>query len=404
MSIRYFIPDWDDRVDPNFDFLHDTHHPGRNPYRDDHYAHEIYGEPPYDGVLLSRAVLDAHVSKQQAIVSAGSVHKYLRLPDQYKVLGDCGAFSYWEEAEPPYSTEQMVDYYSKLKFDYGVSVDHLIFSHDDTERRRRQELTLDNAADFIKKHNKEYSFIPIGVAQGWDPKSYRHSVEKLLLMQYDYIALGGLVRSQTTDIVNILEAVKPVLKPHTQVHLFGVNRPEYVATFARLGVTSFDSASRLRRAWMDGRRNYFLGNSAYSAIRIPEARALAKKKKLDEALALRREREALDTLRAYARGNCPLEDALAAAIAYAELAGEVKQRTWRDYRETLALRPWDYCPCAICEAIGVEVVIFRGNNRNRRRGFHNTWQLYRQLRGEPQELPPPLPDETGGSAQLVLIP
>jgi hypothetical protein len=26
---------------------------------------------------------------------------------------------------------------------------------------------------------------------------------------------------------------------------------------------------------------------------------------------------------------------------------------------------------------GVEIIIFRGNNRNRRRGFHNTYVFYR---------------------------
>ena len=35
------------------------------------------------------------------------------------------------------------------------------------------------------------------------------------------------------------------------------------------------------------------------------------------------------------------------------------------------------CPCEVCKAAGVEVVIFRGNNRNRRRGFHNTYVFYR---------------------------
>lgn len=78
MTIRYFIPDWDDRVDPGYDFLSDTHTPGRYPYRDDCYAHELYGSPPYDGILLSLATLDANPNKREAIQAAGSVHRYLR--------------------------------------------------------------------------------------------------------------------------------------------------------------------------------------------------------------------------------------------------------------------------------------------------------------------------------------
>ena len=56
------------------------------------------------------------------------------------------------------------------------------------------------------------------------------------------------------------------------------------------------------------------------------------------------------------------------------------------YRHTLRARPWEVCPCAVCRACGIEVVIFRGSNRNRRRGFHNTWAFYsllqKLLRGE----------------------
>jgi hypothetical protein len=46
------------------------------------------------------------------------------------------------------------------------------------------------------------------------------------------------------------------------------------------------------------------------------------------------------------------------------------------YQETLSNEPWADCDCPICEEIGVEVCIFRGNDRNRRRGFHNTAKFY----------------------------
>ena len=41
------------------------------------------------------------------------------------------------------------------------------------------------------------------------------------------------------------------------------------------------------------------------------------------------------------------------------------------YRETLEAKPWRSCKCAVCKQVGVEAIIFRGGNRNRRRGFHN---------------------------------
>jgi len=92
-----------------------------------------------------------------------------------------------------------------------------------------------------------------------------------------------------------------------------------------------------------------------------------------------------------------------AVLAYDELAGEVTERTRSDYRETLARRPWDYCECAICKEINIEVMIFRGNNRNRRRGFHNTWQLYEQLHGHIQKLPPPLDAKPSDVEQMPLL-
>lgn len=53
-----------------------------------------------------------------------------------------------------------------------------------------------------------------------------------------------------------------------------------------------------------------------------------------------------------------------------------------NYRKTLRSQPWNQCSCPICESLGIEVAIFRGNNRNRRRGFHNTYQFYQQFNRE----------------------
>lgn len=382
MPLRYFIPDWDDRVDPGYDFLNDAPTPGRHPYRDDRYAHEIYVPAPYDGVLVSRAVIEDSPSKYAAIRDVGSVHRYLRLPTDggHMVLGDCGAFTYWKEPEPPYQTAEMLDYYQNLGFDYGVSIDHLIFAELEAEKERRWHITVENARAFLELHKRgRYTFIPIGVAQGWDPASYRRAAKALMGMGYTYIAVGGLVRSTNSEIINVLQAVQQELRPGVQVHLFGVSRPEHIQTFARLGVTSFDSASRLRRAWMDGQRNYFLGDAAYTAIRIPEARALARAKGYEEAEVRRLEQQALSALRAYHRHQVAFQEAFEATLAYAALSNTVTERVRQDYRHTLEERPWQQCSCAICRTIGVEVIIFRGNNRNRRRGFHNTWQLYQQL-------------------------
>ena len=382
MPLQYFIPDWDDRVDPNYNFITDTHTPARNPYRDDVYAHELYSPPPYDGILLSLATLDDNKIKRAMIQAAGSVHRYLRLPSNvnYQVIGDCGAFTYWQKEVPPYMTESVLETYQSLGFNLGVSVDHLIFAELDAEKERRWNITVSNAEEFLRLHRSAgYTFTPIGVVQGWDVASYQRGARALVQMGYEYIAVGGLVRSTASEIIRTLQAVQEVLRPGMRVHLFGVSRPEYATTFAQLGVTSFDSASRLRRAWMDGRRNYFVGDDVFTALRIPDAKGVAKKRGLDLAPIMVLEQQALTAVRAYAQNRLDQETTLGALLEYARGIGDVAPRTMEDYQITLDSRPWEQCSCSICREVGVEVIIFRGNNRNRRRGFHNTWQLYQQL-------------------------
>lgn len=383
MSLIYFIPDWDDRVDPNYDFINDAHSPDRDPYYSDYYAHQIYNEPPYDGILVSRAVIDRQPSKLAVIRDFGSIRRYLRLPERHAVLGDCGAFSYWRQENPPYKSEEMLEFYQMLGFDFGVSVDHLIFAELDHDKDRRWNITMENAEEFIRLHHSgKYTFTPIGVVQGWDPESYRRGARRLLKMGYRYIAIGGLVRSTTKDIIQVLSAIQEELRPGIRIHLFGVNRPEYIHLFAQLGVTSFDSASRLRRAWIDGERNYFLGDDAYTAIRVPYSSKIVQYAQIDEKELQKMEKDALFKIRGYDQGNVPISQAFESIVAYAEVSGKMTPRTRQEYWRTLQQEPWKRCPCAICRSIGVEVIIFRGNNRNRRRGFHNTWQLYQTIKGD----------------------
>ena len=50
------------------------------------------------------------------------------------------------------------------------------------------------------------------------------------------------------------------------------------------------------------------------------------------------------------------------------------------YKRVLVDQPWKKCDCPICKNIGIDVAIFRGNNRNRRRGFHNVQVFYNTLK------------------------
>ncbi len=52
----------------------------------------------------------------------------------------------------------------------------------------------------------------------------------------------------------------------------------------------------------------------------------------------------------------------------------------------LEVRPWQKCPCAVCRRWGVEVAIFRGTERNKRRGFHNLWVFNQTMQGQMAEM------------------
>ncbi len=144
-------------------------------------------------------------------------------------------------------------------------------------------------------------------------------------------------------------------------------------------------------------RRFWTGSSAYedgggfAAIRIPAAKdgraltgSLVGRSDATYGDLKAAEQGALEAVRAYARRTLGIGEAMKRITMYDSMLGaRVYERNQADrerlYRELLRRRPWDRCPCPICGEIGVEVAIFRGNNRNRRRGFHNLWVLRRRI-------------------------
>ena len=385
--LRYFIPEWDDYVDPEYDFLTDTHWGGgAGDWSNEAYAHQIYPEPNYDGILMSRAVAEKSKKKDARINEVG-VHRYVRVPRDFPIMGDCGAFDYIMQDVPPYSTSDVLDYYTRLDFDYGVSVDHLIVSATEHQKKERYDLTIQNAEDFLNAHRKAgLKWEPMGAVQGWDPASYASAAAKYVKMGYRYIALGGLVRYSTKDIRRLLREVHAVVPKEVNIHLFGIARPEALREFSSLGVTSVDSASHLRRAWLVARDNYFtLEGTSYSSLRIPEvgksyrAKRVVASGKSDEAKLLKLQSECLNAVREFDRGLGNVARTTKLLLEYHELISEGGPDMRVEYERTLEAQPWKQCPCHICKTWGVEVMIFRGNNRNRRRGFHNTYVFYRLM-------------------------
>ena len=308
------------------------------------------------------------------------------------MFGDCGAFGYIEQREPAFSTEDVLEHYERLGFDYGVSVDHIVLPEFEDQRFYRYDLTLRNADDFLRLHRDgNFRFTPVGAAQGWDELTYAEAAKGLIEMGYAYIAIGGLARSSTRDIALTLRAVSEAIAGRARVHVFGVARASLLPLLLELGITSADSAAPLRQAWLAAKDNYYTQEGAFAAIRIPIAKegralnhSLVGRSKVSFSDLKRAEQEALSAVRAFAARTSGVGETMKCIRAYdAMLAARPyesdSRMRYQLYRELLRERPWDRCPCPICRELGVEVVIFRGNNRNRRRGFHNLWVLRRRI-------------------------
>ncbi|NJC70853.1 queuine/other tRNA-ribosyltransferase [Planosporangium thailandense] len=390
--MKFYFPDSQDMISPTYDFVHDEYSPYRVRQRDDQYAHEALTPRPYDGILVSKAIVDGSVrgagkytaAQRERLYRLG-VRTFFRLPDGVATLGDCGAFNYADEYEPPYTVDEVLDFYERCGFDAGVSVDHVVFQYDaarteataDPDWVRRRQVSLRYAEDFLRAGKRRGSRVqPVGAAQGWSPESYADSVLQLHQMGYERIALGGMVPLKSPDIIACLEAIAALDIDRPQLHLLGITRVRDMARFAELGVTSFDSTAPFRQAFMDDRDNYQTADTTYVAVRVPQVdanvalkrRVLAGHVAQREAIAA--EQQCLKLLRSYDRGDADLDTVLGALGDYEEVLG-VKKSYLGDYARTLGDRPWAACPCSLCAEHGVELVIFRGTERNKRRGFHN---------------------------------
>ena len=395
----FYFPDSQDQVSPFFDFETEEHPVHRVRQRDDRYAHEALTQIPYDGILISKGIVDGTsqgsgkytMAQQQRIYRLGA-NKFFRAGSgktRLPIMGDCGAFTYAQDPEPPFTVEEVADFYQGIGLDRGISVDHIVFGYipaakkakgvvPDVEWIRRRELTVSLAADFLRvvKQRGE-PFEPVGVAHGWDPESYQRSVKELQEMGYRRIALGGLVPLKTVDLLDVVAAASDVRADATEFHLLGVTRTEHIPTFGRYGVTSFDSTSAFRQAFMDDKDNYYTLDRAYVALRIPQVDANATMKKrvaaghLDQRTAIDAERKCLSTLRAFDKGEASVDDAVDALRSYEILHDTKGADRSASYRETLEAAPWKNCSCGVCDQVGIEVILFRGSERNKRRGFHN---------------------------------
>ncbi|MFW2553154.1 tRNA-guanine transglycosylase DpdA [Aliarcobacter butzleri] len=405
--MKFIFADAQDTIDLDYNFLTDEFSPKRVIQRTDKYPHEVFSKKPYDGMLISRGLLDdgiyksnscAYNSAQTRRIKMQGIKRFLRYYDG-EIFGDNGAFSYHMLDKPPYSVSETVDFYNKCGFDYGMSVDHIIFEYDkrfDTDSefddkfkvtekmQKRYDITINNAREFLKECEKQkVEFHPIGVIQAWSPNSMKKAARELVCMGYDYIAIGGMVPLDVNSCEEIVKAVREEIGFEIRIHLLGFAKAKQLHRFVKYKITSFDSTSPLIRAFKDKKDNYYTPKEHYTAIRIPSSqKTAALKRKISSGVvsqneAERLEEKALFSIRAYDRDEENLENTLKALEEY-ELIFRDKVPI-QSYKDILSSKYWQKCQCEVCQSVKIETIIFRNSNRNRRRGFHNLWQFQREL-------------------------
>ena len=404
--MKFYFPDSQDQVDPTFDFITEERSIYRVRQRDDHYAHEALRTPPFDGLLVSKAIVDGlpgatgkyTVAQRQRFYRTG-VRAFFRLDNvdapRISTLGDCGAFTYFDDDVPPYTVDEVIDFYDGAAFDLGISVDHVVFGYDVTadhdpahplrrEWQRRQNLTIELAAEFrARALTRKVRFGQVGVAHGWSPDSYASAVQTLQRIGYTRIAIGGMVPLKTREILACLRAISAVRRSGTQLHLLGISRCENVRVFGAAGVTSFDSTSAFRQSFKDDTDNFHALDGTYTALRVPQVdgnhklKARIRAGQIPQADALRLERHCLDSLRSYEGGAVKISTVIDALTDYDRLCDRAGKDRTEPYRRILEERPWRSCRCGLCERAGIEIALFRGAERNKRRGFHNL-HVFRQ--------------------------
>ena len=189
-----------------------------------------------------------------------------------RMFADCGAFQFRDLPIPKLGDKELDyeaawGYYEKnhVMADHKwseillCSPDHIITQDmSDEEVASRFEFIKGNAAPFLEKCESDPRVTAVGVIHGRTIEERKEQYEMFRKLKYKYVALGGMVpystkQGQVLDIVaGIKDIDNPIIDPDsilgrcrkhgTQLHVFGLNSPEWVRWWHRLQIDSFDGS------------------------------------------------------------------------------------------------------------------------------------------------------------------
>ena len=105
----------------------------------------------------------------------------------------------------------------------------------------------------------------------------------------------------------------------------------------------------------------------------------------------KKEKNALNSLSRYGDEGTNLDETLQNLIEYTKICltdhtnpykdnSAKLENLHEDYKKLLEDKPWEKCDCQVCKKSGIQMAIFRGSNRNKRRGMHNLHVFNNQLK------------------------
>jgi len=101
--------------------------------------------------------------------------------DNVVKMCDCGA---WTKEGAPRDYEKLFSIYERMKVDYGLIIDYLW----------DYEKTLESAKKAMEVYSTgSYKFKLVGVAQGKSKQEYLKCLNKLIKLDFEHIAVGGLL-------------------------------------------------------------------------------------------------------------------------------------------------------------------------------------------------------------------
>lgn len=184
--MRFYLPDWDDNVDGEYDFIHDENSQLRKQERPLEYIWDIYGreEAPVDGILISREQIEGSKSKSKRIRDNGIYHEIGGgMPKWLPTICDCGAWGYRELPRPVYGSEEMMEFYTDVDVTVGVTIDHLIFDSEPVDRLYLDERALPD--EFAENEHLPDGLDSEGIEVSVTPWRTDDNIETFDPSQYD---------------------------------------------------------------------------------------------------------------------------------------------------------------------------------------------------------------------------